>query len=97
MWFPQCPFKLLTGWSCPSCGIQRAIHAILNNRWNEALAYNYFFIISIPYLLIIGIAYILRKLQKLYRISELFEHKSLATIYVHCFFAWFIIRNIIGI
>ena len=20
-WVPKCPFKLLTGWSCPACGI----------------------------------------------------------------------------
>lgn len=97
MWFPKCPFKLLTGWSCPGCGIQRAVHAILNGEWGEALAYNYFFVISIPYSSIICVAYGLRKLHKSERISELFEHRILAMAYVYCFFAWFIIRNILGI
>lgn len=97
MWFPQCPFKLLTGWSCPGCGIQRAIHAFLNRQWSEALSYNYFFVISVPYSIIVCMAYGLRKLHKADRISAIFEHRILAMIYVYCFFAWFIIRNILEI
>lgn len=97
MWFPQCPFKLLTGWSCPGCGIQRAVHALLNWHLGEAFAYNYFFVISIPYSVIVCVAYGLRRLHKAERITEIFEHRILAMIYVYCFFAWFIIRNILEI
>lgn len=95
--FPKCPFKLLTGWSCPGCGIQRAIHSLLNGRWSEALSYNYFFIISIPYAFLIFIAYSLRKFMKNERVVELLEHRKLAMAYVYCFFAWFLIRNIFEI
>lgn len=95
--FPQCPFKLLTGWSCPSCGVQRAIHTLLHGRWSEALSYNYFFVISIPYAIFVSIAFILRKTKKSERMAELLEHKTLAMAYVYCFFAWFIIRNVFGI
>ena len=28
--FPQCSFLALTGYKCPGCGSQRAIHALLN-------------------------------------------------------------------
>ena len=28
--FPRCPFLSITGWRCPGCGSQRAIHAILH-------------------------------------------------------------------
>ena len=31
-WVPKCPFKLLTGWSCPACGIQRFVHALLRGH-----------------------------------------------------------------
>lgn len=94
--FPQCPFKLLTGWSCPGCGIQRAIHSLLNGRWGEALSYNYFFVISIPYTILTFIAYCMRK-QKYKRLKNLLEHRYLALVYVYCFFAWLFIRNILGI
>lgn len=97
VWFPKCPFKLLTGLSCPGCGIQRAVHALLNGRYYDALSYNYFFVISIPYTIVVCIAYGLHKLHKSERLSELLEHRSLAMLYVYSFFAWFVIRNIFGI
>ena len=46
--FPKCPVKLLTGMQCPSCGVQRALHSLLQGRLLEALSYNYWFILSIP-------------------------------------------------
>lgn len=95
--FPRCPFKLLTGWNCPGCGIQRALHSLLNGRWNEALSYNYFFIISIPYAILLLIAYSMRKLMKNERMAELLENRKLAMAYVYCFVAWFLIRNIFEI
>ena len=95
--FPQCPFKLLTGWSCPSCGVQRAMHSLLHGRWCEALSYNYFFVISVPYAILVSIAFVLRKTKESERMAGLLEHKTLAMAYVYCFFAWFIIRNVFGI
>lgn len=97
MWFPQCPFKLLTGWSCPGCGVQRATHALLNGNFAEALSYNYFFVISVPYMVVVLISFGLRKLNRAERVSYLFEHKVLAMVYVYCFFVWLIIRNILEI
>ena len=29
-WFPSCPLRALTGWSCPLCGSLRALHALLH-------------------------------------------------------------------
>lgn len=96
-WFPQCPLRQLTGLSCPACGAQRATHSLLNGRFGEALSYNYFYIIGIPFAIVVCIAYILRKCKKANRIAEILEHRFLAMIYVYAFFAWFIIRNILSI
>ena len=96
-WFPQCFIKTLTGWSCPSCGVQRALHSLLHGNWREALSYNYFFVISIPYTILICMAYGLRRMKRAGYVSDMFEHRSLAMIYVFCFFAWFIMRNILDI
>ncbi len=38
---PKCPFLLLTGYQCPGCGSQRAIHAFLNGHIWEGIQYNY--------------------------------------------------------
>ena len=47
VWVPKCAFHTLTGFSCPACGSQRALHALLHGRWQEALAFNWFLIVSI--------------------------------------------------
>ena len=38
--YPRCPFKMLTGQSCPGCGTQRALHALFSGNPGEALRYN---------------------------------------------------------
>lgn len=45
---PKCAFKLITGYDCPGCGAQRAIHALLHGRLSKALSYNYFMAYSVP-------------------------------------------------
>lgn len=50
---PKCPMKMLTGYDCPSCGVQRAIHAVLHGDFAKAISYNPFFVISVPYFLLV--------------------------------------------
>jgi hypothetical protein len=50
--FPRCPFRLVTGYQCPGCGSQRAIHHLLNLRVGKAFAANPLLVISLPYLLL---------------------------------------------
>lgn len=38
--FPRCPFQVITGYYCPGCGSQRAIHSFLHFRWDEVIHYN---------------------------------------------------------
>lgn len=94
---PKCPVKLVTGYSCPSCGAQRALHALLHGNTGEAIKYNYFFILSIPYLIVACIAIVLRKTNKCIKVANIFEGKILAWVYVIFFFVWFVLRNILGI
>ncbi len=49
--FPQCPFLLTTGYKCPGCGTQRALHDLLHLRLWEALKNNMFIVFAIPYIL----------------------------------------------
>ncbi len=37
---PQCLFRRLTGYDCPGCGTQRAIHAMLHGDFRAAWHYN---------------------------------------------------------
>lgn len=97
IWAPKCPFKLLTGLSCPGCGFQRALHALLHGHFAEAAAYNYWLLFALPYLL----ALIVQRLMPDGRMKEkarrLLEHKYTIAFYIVSFFAWFVIRNIYNI
>ena len=40
VYFPKCPFHYFTGFYCPGCGSQRAVHALLNLKLAKAFSYN---------------------------------------------------------
>ncbi len=95
--FPKCPFHLLTGLQCPACGLQRAFHCLLHGEFMRALQFNYFFIISIP-LLILAI------LAEWYNYNHWFDwaariitHRYTLVSYIFLFFIWGIVRNILKI
>jgi len=49
--FPKCPFYWLTGWKCPGCGSQRALHHLLNGNIIGAFQANPLFVFALPYVL----------------------------------------------
>lgn len=49
---PRCPFYSLTGYQCPGCGSQRALHALLHLNIPTAFTYNPLMVISLPYVLL---------------------------------------------
>jgi len=51
IYFPKCPFWELTGFKCPGCGSQRALHYLLNLDIFSAIKENAILVISIPYIL----------------------------------------------
>ena len=97
-WFwPKCPFKLLTGLSCPACGIQRFIHALANGKTREAIAYNYYLIYALPYTACVVAAYLLPASRLKDRMEAIFEGRIAVGIYVVSFCAWLVVRNILGV
>jgi hypothetical protein len=46
--FPQCPFKVLTGWNCPACGGLRMTHDLLHGDFSAAVVDNVFLLVGIP-------------------------------------------------
>lgn len=49
--FPACPFRLLTGFTCPGCGTTRALHQVLHGHFDTAFTLNPLLLLSIPLLL----------------------------------------------
>lgn len=94
-WFPRCPSKLITGYDCPGCGSQRAIHAILNGDIAGAVRHNAILIVAIPMIIILWTASLLRERYPRFYSAMNSSVTAYATLAVIT--AWAIIRNIIGI
>ena len=96
--FPiQCPWRMLTGTQCPSCGFQRALNALAHGHVCQALSYNYFFILSIPYALIAVLVSWYNFNHRLDGLKRIAFHPTTLKAYVILFFAWWIARNLLGL
>lgn len=90
---PKCTVRQLTGYDCPSCGAQRAFHAVLHGDFSKAIAYNPFFLLSIPYLLLVLYASILKN-KSAKGIKRITHHRYTIYTYIVLFVAWWVVRNI---
>lgn len=94
---PKCFVKWATGYSCPGCGLQRAAHAAFHGNFAEALHYNFFFLFSLPYLALVILSDWLLRGEPKRKLQRLTHNANWLRLYVVLFFAWWILRNILGI
>lgn len=92
-WMPRCPFRWLTGWQCPACGNQRALHALLHARWADAWAANPFLLLSLPYIAALIVASLLRR--RLPRLYSAVAHPRVVMAYALLICLWWIVRNVV--
>lgn len=83
---PKCVFHLLTGFDCPGCGSQRAIHALAHGQIARAWSYNPALFFAIP----LAALYAWSP-QRLYRI--MYARITLLSL-VGAILAWWILRNV---
>lgn len=78
--FPKCIFRSLTGFDCPGCGSQRAIHSLLHGHIAEAWHYNALMTAAIPY---IFLWVILKAVEAIapHGVSAGYARKTLDTLY----------------
>lgn len=97
-WFmPKCPFKLITGFNCPGCGIQRAIYELLHGNFYEAIKYNYFLVYSGPYFASFLVVWVMPDGKYRTSLKDIIENKIIVNIYIFSFILWLIFRNIYAI
>jgi len=49
--FPACPFRTLTGFTCPGCGSTRGLHRLLHGDIVSAFEFNPLMVLLLPFLL----------------------------------------------
>jgi hypothetical protein len=91
--FPRCPFYALTGYLCPGCGTQRAIHALLHGNIPAAYHFNALLLIALPYIAILLIAEATRK--TLPRFYTIVNSRPIIWFWFIIIILWWLIRNVI--
>ncbi len=84
--------KTLTGFDCPGCGSQRAIHALLTGHPAEAWHHNAAFILSLP---LLGLTALVRLRPRLWpRLTRLTGSRPFILTIFFLFILWTIGRNL---
>ncbi|MDR0973187.1 MAG: DUF2752 domain-containing protein [Prevotellaceae bacterium] len=93
-WFPKCPFKSLTGYDCPGCGSQRAIHHLLNGHLVDAFRSNALMVLAIPYVLLALVFEFIKKPSELLLVwrKRLYGQHAIAILLVVILMFW-LLRN----
>lgn len=90
--FPRCPVFVLTGWECPGCGSQRALHALLHGDIAGAWHYNAFLICLAPVVaLLLFSEYYRERYPRLHRVMT---GRVAAIVLGVLLFGWTIYRNL---
>ncbi len=92
-WMPRCLWLSLTGWRCPSCGVMRATHQLMHGHFLQAVAYNWWLLLSVPLAVAIVALAFRRRLGPR---GELWL-KWLIIAYVSTYFIWWLLRNLLNI
>lgn len=95
-WLPRCWFHEWTGWQCPACGGQRALHSLLHGHLARALHYNLFLIVSVPYFLAAAWTSFDRGVWAS-RLRPIVQHRCVAWGYCLLFVVWWVVRNLPGV
>ncbi|MCM1347867.1 MAG: DUF2752 domain-containing protein [Firmicutes bacterium] len=91
--FPRCPVYMATGWQCPGCGSQRAIHALLNGDLAGAWHYNAMLLFFIPVIGVLLASELFR--ERFPRFNKLATSSAAVWIIVAILFLWGVLRNIL--
>lgn len=94
---PKCAVRLLTGLSCPGCGLQRAAHALLHGHVGEAVGYNLFLVVSVPYALALAVAEWGPAALRSTRLRRVLYDRRLIYAYAALALLWVAVRNVLGI
>lgn len=95
LWIPKCPFYYWTGFQCPACGTQRAMHQLLHFHFKEAFAYNPFLFVSLPYLAVLTASEGGGRGKILSLLRDFCHDRRTVYAYLVLILAWWVGRNLV--
>lgn len=91
-WTPKCIVHWITGFDCPGCGSQRALHCLLTGDLGGAFGYNAFLVILLPIILLMGISELWP--QRFEKFNRMLAHPVVIGLFVAATVFWTVWRNI---
>ena len=92
--FIPCPFNYVTGYHCPGCGSQRAVHQLLHLNILGALRLNPLLVLSLPILFLgVGVQIWNYIFETQFRIHLFYNNKFIYGYFIVVILYW-ILRNI---
>ncbi len=95
--WPKCAFRMLTGLNCPSCGIQRFLHAFMCGEPLTAVRYNYWLVYAVPYAALIVFAWLMPTCAVKQRMTRVLHSQVAVWLFVVSYVVWGVVRNVAGI
>ena len=93
----RCIWNVITETQCPACGIQRAIYALVHGNFAEALSCNYFFVLSVPFAILVILSEWYNYHHKLDWLRAIIHNQYTLKTYVFLYFGWWILRNVCNV
>lgn len=94
-WMPVCVLRQTTGVSCPGCGTQRAVHALLHGDIAAAWRFNALFVVMIPVVAFLVWVETQRRLRPQLYMRVYGKWTAVAVIAVLA--GWMLLRNLLGV
>jgi len=91
--FPKCVFHSLTGYYCPGCGSQRAIHSLLHFNFRGVVSNNFLFL---PAVLLVLYHYSRPVINRMFnlRLPDIFYRKHTPVILFGVIILFWVLRNL---
>jgi hypothetical protein len=91
--FPKCPFYTITGFYCPGCGSQRAVHQFLHGHILEGLKHNFLILILVSVLTYDGILFLFNHFTKK-PLNNLLHQSRITKLILIIILSFWVLRNI---
>ena len=92
--FPKCPFYVMTGFDCPGCGSQRAVHHLLHGEFISAFSMNPILILAIPYLALVSLTSLFSNNDWCVKLQSALTGRIAGFVWVAVVMVWWLGRNV---
>ena len=92
--FPKCGFYAMTGYKCPGCGGQRAVHYLLNGEFMESFRQNPLFHVGTLYIMVVLLLKVPLFAQRFTKLRNALTGIYACLIWLVGIIAFWILRNV---